>query len=63
MNGVDFLQTDVSINSGNSGGPLLNTKGEIIGINTLKACGKNVSEIGFAIPSDVILKMLNIVSE
>lgn len=60
MNGVDFIQTDVSVNSGNSGGPLLNAKGEIIGINTLKASGKNISGIGFAIPSDVVLKMLNI---
>lgn len=58
--GSDFIQTDVSINSGNSGGPLLNTKGEIIGINTLKASGKNISGIGFAIPSDIIIKMLNI---
>lgn len=60
LNGVDFIQTDVSINSGNSGGPLLNSKGEIIGINTLKAIGKNVSGIGFSIPSNVVLKMLNI---
>ena len=60
MNGVDFIQTDVSVNSGNSGGPLLNARGEIIGINTLKASGKNISGIGFAIPSDVVLKMLNI---
>jgi serine protease Do len=62
MNGVDFIQTDVSINSGNSGGPLLSAKGEIIGINTLKVSGKNISGIGFAIPSDLVIKMLYIVN-
>lgn len=60
INGVNFIQSDVSINSGNSGGPMLNAKGEIIGINTLKASGKDVSGIGFSIPSNVVLKMLNI---
>lgn len=60
LNGVNFIQSDVSINSGNSGGPMLNTKGEIIGINTLKADGKNISGIGFSIPSNVVLEMLNI---
>ena len=62
FNGVNFIQSDVSINSGNSGGPMVNVKGEIIGINTLKASGKNVSGIGFSIPSNVVLKMLNIQS-
>ena len=60
FNGVNFIQTDVNINSGNSGGPLLNVNGEIIGINTLKATGKDVSGIGFSIPSTIVLKMLNI---
>lgn len=60
LNGVNFIQTDVSINSGNSGGPLLNLNGEIIGINTLKASGNNISGIGFSIPSVVVLNMLNI---
>jgi serine protease Do len=60
FNGVNFIQSDVSINSGNSGGPMLNSKGEIIGINTLKASGKDVSGVGFSIPSNIVLKMLNI---
>lgn len=48
----DFIQTDASINRGNSGGPMFNTKGEIIGINTaiFSPSGGSVG-IGFAIPS------------
>lgn len=60
FNGVNFIQIDTNINSGNSGGPLLNSNGEIIGINTLKTIGENVSGIGFSIPSSLVLKMLNI---
>ena len=59
-NGVNFLQTDVSINSGNSGGPMLNSKGEIVGITTMKKVGKGIEGIGFGIPSNVIIEMLNL---
>jgi serine protease Do len=48
----DFIQTDAAINHGNSGGPLFNTKGEVVGINTALLSPTNGSSgLGFAIPS------------
>lgn len=52
----DLIQTDASINRGNSGGPLLNILGELIGLNT--AIRSDAQNIGFAIPADSIRKLL-----
>lgn len=52
---VDFIQTDASINRGNSGGPLFNTDGQVVGVNSaiLSPNGGSVG-VGFAIPSDTV---------
>ena len=57
----DFIQTDASINQGNSGGPLFNLKGEVIGVNTaIIAPGQSGSiGIGFAIPSNAASNVID----
>lgn len=52
----DLIQTDASINSGNSGGPLINSQGQVIGINTVKIT--SAEGIGFAIPINIIKPVL-----
>ncbi len=49
----DFLQTDAAVNPGNSGGPLVNMQGQIVGINTA-IVGPTYQGISFAIPSDMV---------
>ena len=57
----DVIQTDAAINKGNSGGPLLNLKGEVIGINTAMALG--AQSIGFAIPINKAKKSIEQVKD
>jgi len=51
-NHVDLIQTDAAMNPGNSGGPLLNSRGEVIAINAV--IRSNAQNIGFAIPADAV---------
>lgn len=55
---VTLLQTDTSVNPGNSGGPLFNMDGEVIGIVSMKIAGSEYEGLGFAIPIDGVIDML-----
>lgn len=53
---MKVLQTDAAINSGNSGGPLANSNGEVIGVNALKLVDSGIEGMGFAIPIEDALE-------
>ena len=59
LNGLKVFQTDTAINSGNSGGPLFNESGQVVGINFLKAKSVGTEGIGFAIQSDEVMTELD----
>lgn len=65
---ISMMQTDVAINSGNSGGPLFNMKGEVVGITTAKysgesSSGASIEGIGFAIPMDDVMSLVSDLKE
>ncbi len=54
---VSLIQTDAAINPGNSGGALVNTKGELVGVNSSKIVSEEFEGMGFAIPSNTVAKV------
>lgn len=60
---MTLLQTDTSINEGNSGGPLINNRGQVIGITNMKIISSfsNIEGIGFAIPSDTVKGIVDLI--
>lgn len=55
---AEYILHQVPINPGNSGGPLLNFDGEVIGVNTLKFASNDVDNMGFSIPSNVVVELI-----
>ena len=55
---MEVIQTDASINSGNSGGPICNIKGEVIGITSSKLIGSGIEGMGFAIPINTVNEII-----
>lgn len=60
---MSVLQTDAAINSGNSGGPIANSNGEVIGVTNMKLVSSGIEGIGFAIPIEDALNYANQLAE
>jgi len=62
MNGLNvYVQTDVTLNPGNSGGPLINEDGKVIGINNFKV--SDAESLGFALESNVVKEKINLIAK
>lgn len=60
---MSAIQTNAAINPGNSGGPLINISGQVIGINSIKISSATVEGMGFAIPSNDAIEIINQLEE
>ncbi|GAA0489038.1 hypothetical protein GCM10008986_13510 [Salinibacillus aidingensis] len=60
---LEVIQTDAAINPGNSGGALINSSGKLIGINSLKISDSGVEGLGFAIPSNEVVTIIDEIME
>lgn len=58
VNAEGFMQLNANINPGNSGGPLFNSAGEVIGVCNAKLVGREISNVGFAVPVDWLKQLL-----
>jgi serine protease Do len=60
---AEYIQHDVAINPGNSGGPLINMEGKIIGINTMKFVSDDIDNMGFSIPSNLAVQIIELLEQ
>jgi S1-C subfamily serine protease len=63
FDGAEYLQTDAKVNPGNSGGALLNSKGELIGVVSSKYIGFGIEGIGFAVPISKLEEKLRVITQ
>jgi serine protease Do len=60
LDGRQLLQTDASLNPGNSGGPLIDSHLRVLGIVSFKVAGDGIEGIGFGVPADVVEERLGL---